>query len=65
MRKGEYSKFKGGNKNQHESSSKSDDRESDDHPSQPPQDVIEEIKTIVGGPFTGGLFRSLKKACQR
>ena len=60
VKKGEYSKFRGGNKNQHESSSRSDDR-----PSQPPQDVIEEIKTIAGGPFTGGSFKSLKKACQR
>ena len=60
MKKGEYSNFKGGNKNQHEFSSRSDDR-----PRQPPQDIIGEIKTIAGGPFTGGSFRSLKKACQR
>ena len=60
MKKGEYSNFKGGNKNQHEFSSRSDDR-----PCQPPQDIIGEIKTIAGGPFTGGSFRSLKKACQR
>ena len=60
VKKGEYSKFRGGNKNQHEFSSRSDD-----HPHQPPQDVIGEIKTIAGGPFTGGSFRSLKRACQR
>ena len=60
VKKGEYSKFRGGNKSQHESSSKSDDR-----PPQPPQDVIGEIKMIVGGPFIGGSFRSLKKACQK
>ena len=60
MKKGEYSKFRDGNKSQHESSSRSDDR-----PFQPPQDVIREIKTIAGGPFTRGSFRSLKKACQR
>ena len=60
MKKGEYSKFKASNKNQHESSSRSDDR-----PHQPPQDVIGEIKMIAGGPFIGGSFRSLKKACQR
>ena len=60
MKKGEYSKFRNGNKNRHESSSRGDD-----HPNQPPQDVIREIKTIVGGPFTEGSFRSLKKACQR
>ena len=60
VKKGEYSKFRDGNKSQHESSSKSDDR-----PSQPPQDVIGEIKTITGGPFTGGSLKSLKKAYQR
>ena len=60
VKKGEYSNFGGGggNKNQRESSSRSDDR-----PRQPPQDVIGEIKTIVGGPFTRGSSRSLKKAC--
>ncbi|XP_050259759.1 uncharacterized protein LOC126704799 [Quercus robur] len=60
VKKGEYSKFKDGNKSQHESSSRNGDC-----PFQPPQDVIGEIKTITGGPFTGGSFKSLKKACQR
>ena len=60
VKKGEYSKFRGGNKNQYESTSRSDDR-----PHQPSQDVIGEIKTIAEGPFIGGSFRSLKKACQR
>ena len=60
MKKGEYSNFKGGNKSQREFSSRIDD-----HPHQPPQDIIGEIKTIVGGPISGGSFRSLKKACQR
>ena len=60
VKKGEYSKFKNDNKSQHESSSRNDDR-----PFQPPQDVIGEIKMIIGGPFTGGSFKSLKKACQR
>ena len=60
VKKGEYSKYRRGKKNQHEFSSKSDDR-----PHQPPQDVIGEIKTIARGPFTRGSFRSLKKACQR
>ena len=60
VNKGEYNKFKDSNKSQHESLSRSDDRSF-----QPPQDVIGEIKTIAGGPFTGGSFRSLKKACQR
>ena len=58
VKKWEYCNFKGGNKNQNEFSSRSDDR-----PCQPPQDVIGEIKTIAGGPFTRGSFRSLKKAC--
>ncbi|XP_050240950.1 uncharacterized protein LOC126689815 [Quercus robur] len=60
VKKGEYSKFRDGNKNQHGSSSRDDDR-----PSQPLQDVIGEIKTITGGPFLGGSFKSLKKAYQR
>ena len=60
VKKGEYSKFKNDNKSQHESSSRNDDR-----PFQPPQDVIGEIKMIIGGPFTGESFKSLKKACQR
>ena len=60
VKKGESSKFSNGNKHWHESSSRSED-----HPFQPPQDMIGEIKTIVGGPFTEGSFKSLKKACQR
>ena len=58
VKKGDSSKFSDGNKSQHEFSSRSED-----HPFQPPQDVIGEIKTIAGGPFTGGSFKSLKKAC--
>ena len=60
VKKGEYSNFKGGSKNQREFSSSTDDR-----PHQPPKDIIGEIKTIAGGPPTGRPFRSLKKACQR
>ena len=60
VKKGEYSNFKKGNKNQSEFTSGSDDR-----PHQPPQDVIGEIKTIAGGPLIGGSSRSLKKASQR
>ena len=60
VKKGEYSKFRDGNKNQYGSSSRDDDR-----PSQPLQDVIGEIKTITGGPFSEGSFKSLKKAYQR
>ena len=42
MKKNKYNKFRSDNKSQHESSSRNDDR-----PSQPPQDVIGEIKTIT------------------
>ncbi|XP_075655052.1 uncharacterized protein LOC142625249 [Castanea sativa] len=55
VKKGESRRFRDGNKHQHESSSRSGDR-----PFQPPQDVIEEIKTIAGGPFAEGSFKSLK-----
>ena len=60
VKKGESSRFRDGNKNQHESSPRDED-----HVFQPLQNVIGEIKTITGGLFIGGSFRSLKKACQR
>ena len=60
MKKGEPNRFRNSNKSQHGSTSKDKD-----HPFQPPQNVIGEIATIAEGPFTGGSFRSLKKACQR
>ena len=60
VKKGEPSKFKDINKRQHGSMSRDEDQ-----PFQPPQNVIGEITTIAGGPFIGGSFRSLKKACQR
>ncbi|XP_075655159.1 uncharacterized protein LOC142625369 [Castanea sativa] len=60
VKKGESSRFRDGNKSQRESSSKDEIC-----PSQPPQDVIGEISTIAGGPFTGGSYKSLKKTCQR
>ena len=60
VKKGESSRFRDGNKNRRESLSRDEDKTS-----QPPQNVIGEIKTIAGGPFTGGSFRSLRKACQR
>ena len=60
MKKGESSRFRDGNKNQRESLSKDEDKTF-----QPPQNVIGEIKTIAGGPFTGGSFKSLRKACQQ
>ena len=60
VKKGQYSKFRDDNKTQHESFSQNDDR-----PSQSPRRVIGEINTITRGPFSGGSFRSLKKAYQR
>ncbi|XP_050256941.1 uncharacterized protein LOC126702314 [Quercus robur] len=60
VKKGESSRFKDDDKNQRGFSPKDKD-----HTSQQPQTVIGEIRTIMGGPFTGGSFRSLKKACQR
>ena len=44
VKKGELSRFRDGNKSQHESSSRDED-----HPFQPSQNVIGEIKTIAGG----------------
>ena len=58
VKKGESRRFRDDNKSQRESSPRNED-----NMSQPPQNVIGEIKTIVGGPFTGGSFRSLRKAC--
>ena len=60
VKKGESSRFKDDDKNQRGFSPKDKD-----HTSQRPQTVIGEIRTITGGPFTGGSLRSLKKACQR
>ena len=60
VKKNEYNKFRNDHRSQHESSSKNVD-----HQPQPPQNVIGEIKTITGGPFTTGSFKSLKKAYQR
>ena len=60
VKKGEYSKFRDDNKSQHGSFSWDEDRLSP-----PPHKVIREIKTIIGGPFSGGSFKSLKKAYQR
>ena len=57
VKKGEYSKFRDDNKTQHKAFSRDDN-----HTSQPPHKVIGEINTITGGPFSGGSFRSLKKA---
>ena len=37
----------------------------EDHTSQRTPSIIGEIKTITGGPSTGGSFKSLKKSYQR
>ena len=58
VKKGEFSRFRDGNKNQCDSLSRDEDNTSQ------PKNVIGEIKTIAGEPFTGGSFRSLRKACQ-
>ena len=60
VKKGESSRFRSDNKNQRKFSPNDED-----HTSQHPPNVIEEIKTITGGPSTGGSFRSLKKLYQR
>ncbi|XP_050254592.1 uncharacterized protein LOC126700444 [Quercus robur] len=60
VKKGEYSKFRDDNRTQNESFTRDDD-----HTSQPPRKVIGEINTITGGPFSGGSFRSLRKAYHR
>ena len=56
VKKGESSRFRDDDKNQRGFSPKDED-----HMSQRPQTVIEEIRTFTGGPFTGESFRSLKK----
>ena len=56
VKKGESSRFRDDDKNQRGFSPKDED-----HTSQRPQTVIEEIRTFTGGPFTGESFRSLKK----
>ena len=40
-------------------------RRDEDHPQPRPQSALGEIKTIVGGPTTGGSFKSLRKSYQR
>ena len=57
MKKGESSRFRGDNQNQREFSPNDED-----HTSQRLTSVIVEIKTITGGPSSGGSFKSLKKA---
>ena len=58
MKRGDSSKY--GKKDQHGGSQRDED-----HPPPCPQSALGEIKTITGGPITGGSFRSLKKSHQR
>ena len=58
VKKRESCRFRDDDKNQCGFSAKDKD-----HTSQRPQTVIGEIRTIIGGPFIGGSFRSFRKAC--
>lgn len=60
VKKGDSSKFRDDNKDKHEAFQRDED-----HMPPRPQSTIGEIKTITGGPSTGGSFRSLKKSYQR
>ena len=60
MKRGDFSRYRDGKKDQHEGPQK----DKDCLPPRP-QGAIGEIKTITGGPSMGGSFRSLKKSCQR
>ena len=60
MKKGEPSTSRDDDKDKRKASPRDKD-----HTSQRLPSVIEEIKTITGGPSIGGLFRSLKKSFQR
>ena len=60
VKKGEPNKSRDDNKDKCEASPREEDLTSQRLPS-----VIEEIKTIVGGPSTGGSFKSLKQSYQR
>ena len=55
VKKEEPSRSRDDNKDKHEASPRDED-----YTSQHPQSVIREIKTITGGPSTGGSFKSLK-----
>ena len=60
VKKEESSRFRDDDKDKREASPRDED-----HASQRPSSMIREIKTIIGGPSTGGSFRSLKKLYQR
>ncbi|XP_050290084.1 uncharacterized protein LOC126728273 [Quercus robur] len=60
VKRGDSSRYRDDKKDQHEGSQRDED-----HLPLCPQSAIREIKTITGGPSTGGSFRSLKKSYQR
>ena len=60
VKKGNSSRFRDGNKDQHEGSQRNEN-----HMPPRPQSAIREIKTITEGPSTGGSFKSLRKSYQR
>ena len=57
VKKGDTSRSRDNNKDKHEASPRNKD-----NTSHRPHSVIKEIKTIIGGPSTRGLFRSLNKS---
>ena len=59
VKKGDFSKSRDNNKNNHEAFSRDEDT------SYRPQSAIGEIKTITGEPSIEGSFKSLKKSQQR
>ena len=60
VKKGDTSRSRDNNKDKHEASPRTED-----NTSHRPHSVIREIKTIIGGPSTRGLFRSLNKSQER
>lgn len=60
MKKGSSGRYGDESRDQHEASQRAED-----NLPPLPQSAIGEIKTITGGPSTGGSFKSLKKSYQR
>ena len=60
VKKGDSSRSRDGNKDQHEAPQRDED-----HIPPHPQSSIGEIKTIIGGPSMGGSFKSLRKSHQK
>ena len=64
MKKGEPSRSRDNDKDNDKDKREALPRD-EDHTSQCSSSVIREIKTIIGRPSIGGLFRSFKKSYQR